>query len=246
MKEGDVVVGRLIPADQDAPEAVQPAVRAFHHPAPGFEPSFSFDGLGLLAPAADVSSEAKLVQRASHLVKVVAFIQAHTLGLVWTGRRSRHGQAVHRGPHQFHVMTVGPVHRQTQKNVAQKRGLNRSILSQRWHAISQKLEYKSRWYGRQFVRVPAQYTSQSGPVCGNVDAGNRPEQAQFHCITCGTKTNADVIGGENIRRRGVNAMAGVGNSANRPAPVNRRTRKGTKQRTRALQRPLLMFTKTRI
>ena len=49
-------------------------------------------------------------------VKVVAFIQAHTLGLVWTGRRSRHGQAVHRGPHQFHVMTVGPVHRQTHRN----------------------------------------------------------------------------------------------------------------------------------
>ena len=116
MKEGDVVVGRLIPADQDAPEAVQPAVRAFHHPTPGFEPSFSFDGLGLLAPAADVSGEAKLVQRASHLVKVVAFIQAHTLGLVWTGRRSRHGQAVHRGPHQFHVMTVRPVHRQTHRN----------------------------------------------------------------------------------------------------------------------------------
>ena len=67
-------------------------------------------------PAADVSGEAKLVQRASHLVKVVAFIQAHTLGLVWTGRRSRHGQAVHRGPHQFHVMTVRPVHRQTHRN----------------------------------------------------------------------------------------------------------------------------------
>ena len=41
---------------------------------------------------------------------------AHTLGLVWTGRRSRHGQAVHRGPHQFHVMTVGPVHRQAHRN----------------------------------------------------------------------------------------------------------------------------------
>ena len=41
------------------------------------------------------------------------------------------------------------------RNVAQKRGLNRSILSQCWAAISQKLEYKSRWYGRQFVRVPA-------------------------------------------------------------------------------------------
>ena len=34
----------------------------------------------------------------------------------------------------------------------------------------------------------------------------------------------------------------IGNQA---GPVNRRTRKGSKQRTRALQRPLLLFTKTR-
>ena len=132
------------------------------------------------------------------------------------------------------------------KNVAQKRGLNRSILSQRWHAISQKLDYKSGWYGRQFIRVPAQHTSQTCPACGKVDAGNRLTQAQFQCTRCGTNTNADVIGGENIRRRGVKAMAGAGNLASRPASVNRRTRKGSKQHTKALQRPLLLFTKTRI
>ena len=132
------------------------------------------------------------------------------------------------------------------KNVAQKRGLNRSILSQRWGAISQKLEYKSRWYGRQFVRVPAQHTSQTCPACGNVDAGNRTTQAQFKCAKCGTQANADVIGAENIRCRGVTVTAGAGNLANRPASVNHRTRKGSKQPTKALQRPLLLFTKTRI
>ena len=132
------------------------------------------------------------------------------------------------------------------KNVAQKRGLNRSILSQRWSAISQKLEYKSRWYGRQFIRVPAQHTSQTCPACGHIDAGNRHTQAQFHCLKCGTNANADVIGAENIRCRGVATMARVGNPAQRPASVNHRTRKGSKQRTKALQRPLLLFTKTRI
>ena len=131
------------------------------------------------------------------------------------------------------------------KNVAQKRGLNRSILSQRWGAISQKIEYKSRWYGRQFIRVPAPHTSQTCPACGNVDAGNRITQADFQCIRCGTKANADVIGAENIRCRGVETMARVGNLAHRPASVNHRTRKGNKQRTQALQRPLLLFTKTR-
>ena len=131
------------------------------------------------------------------------------------------------------------------RNVAQKRGLNRSILSQRWGAIGKKLEYKSCWYGRQFVRVPAQYTSQTCPACGNVDARNRLSQAHFECVRCGTKTNADVIGAENIRRRGVTTMARVGNPAHGLAPVNRRSPMGKKQRTRALQRPLLLFTKTR-
>ena len=103
---------------------------------------------------------------------------------------------------------------------------------------------KFRWYGRQFVRVPAQHTSQTCPACGNVDAGNSTTQAQFHCLKCGT--NADVIGAENIRCRGVETMARVGNLATRPASVDHRTRKGSKQRTKALQRPMLLFTKTQI
>ena len=45
---------------------------------------------------------------------------------------------------------------------------------------------------------------------------------------------------------GVATMARVGNLAHRPASVNHRTCKGSKQRTRAIQRPLLLFTKTRI
>ena len=44
---------------------------------------------------------------------------------------------------------------------------------------------------------------------------------------------------------GVATMARVGNLAHRPASVNHRTCKGSKQRNRALQRPLLLFTKTR-
>ena len=96
------------------------------------------------------------------------------------------------------------------------------------------------------MRVPAQHTSQTCPACGNVDAGNRTTQAQFHCLKCGTNANADVIGAENIRCRGVETMARVGNLATRPASVDHRTRKGSKQRTKALQRPMLLFTKTRI
>ena len=60
MKKGYVVGGGLVPADQNAPEAVHPTVSAFHHPAPGFVAGFLFDGLGLFTPAADVGREAEL------------------------------------------------------------------------------------------------------------------------------------------------------------------------------------------
>ena len=116
MQKGDVVGGRLVPTDQYPPEAVQPTVSAFHHPAAGFEASFLLDGLGLFAPAADVRREAELVQGAAHLTKVVALIQAHTLGGLRTGYGSRHWQTVHRGPHQLHVVAVGSVHCQSHRN----------------------------------------------------------------------------------------------------------------------------------
>ena len=131
------------------------------------------------------------------------------------------------------------------RNVAQKRGLNREILSQRWASITSKLEYKARWYSRQFVRAPAANTSRTCPSCGHVAAENRPDQATFQCMRCKTRANADVMAAENIRRLG-ESQAGAGNPAVAPAPVNRRTRKGHKQRIPAAQRPLLLFTQTRI
>ena len=76
MEKRDVVVWRLVPADQDAPETVEPTVRAFHHPAAGFEPGFPFDGLGLFAPATDMGGESEVVPGAAHLSEVVALIQA--------------------------------------------------------------------------------------------------------------------------------------------------------------------------
>ena len=82
MEEGDVIGGGLVPANQDAPKGVQPTVGAFHHPTPGLEACFFFDGLRLFATAA------KLLQSSPHLIEVItpvssngrALIQAQTLG----------------------------------------------------------------------------------------------------------------------------------------------------------------------
>ena len=108
--------------------------------------------------------------------------------------------------------------------VAQKRGLNRSILTQRWHSVRNQLAYKSKREGRAFVAVPARNTSRT-------------------CLTCGDSHHADVVAAENIRRQGI-ALAGAESPVSGPARTNRRTRKGTKQATGQL--PMLLFVATRL
>ena len=116
MKEGDVVGRGHVPTDQNAPEAVQPTTSVFHHPASGFEPSLLFDGLCLFTSTAYVGGEAEVVQGAAHLIEVVAFIQAQTLGMIWAGCRSGYRQAVQRRPYQLHVVAVGAIHCQPHWN----------------------------------------------------------------------------------------------------------------------------------
>ena len=106
---------------------------------------------------------------------------------------------------------------QPDKNVKQKSGLNRSILAQGWYGTRQKLEYKSDWYGQQFVPVPTHHTSQRCSERGHVDAGNRVSQAVFKCLSCGHETNADINSSENIRRQGLQIFARAGNPPGRTA-----------------------------
>ena len=89
------------------------------------------------------------------------------------------------------------------RNVAAKRGLNRSIQEQTWGLIRQQLAYKAEWAGREYVEVAPQYTSQTCSVCGVVDAGSRRTQADFRCVACGHRANADTNAARNILRAGL-------------------------------------------
>ena len=63
IKKGDVIVGGLVPVNQNAPKAVYPAVSTFHHPVSGFEVGLSFDGLGLFATASNVGGASRNEQQ---------------------------------------------------------------------------------------------------------------------------------------------------------------------------------------
>ncbi|MGC8530256.1 MAG: RNA-guided endonuclease InsQ/TnpB family protein, partial [Leptospirillia bacterium] len=88
------------------------------------------------------------------------------------------------------------------KNVRQKAGLNRSILSRGWGTFLTLLEYKLARNGGVLVRVPPQYTSQTCSTCGHVSPKNRKTQEAFVCMVCGHAENADVNAAKNIKRVG--------------------------------------------
>lgn len=89
------------------------------------------------------------------------------------------------------------------KQVAQKRGLNRSITQQSWGLFFEMLEYKVKARGGKFVKVDPRHTSQACNVCGHVSKENRLSQAKFVCTACGHSANADTNAAKNILDRGI-------------------------------------------
>ena len=88
------------------------------------------------------------------------------------------------------------------KKVAQKSGLNRSILDQGWSMFGSMLNYKQDWNGGMVLRVPPQHTSQTCPCCRYVSKENRKTQAEFVCVECGFSENADLVGAMNVLAKG--------------------------------------------
>lgn len=88
------------------------------------------------------------------------------------------------------------------RNVRQKSGLNRSILSQGWGTFLSLLEYKLARRGGRLVRVDPRNTSRTCAACGHVSPENRPDQATFRCVVCDHADHADVNAAKNILRAG--------------------------------------------
>ena len=95
------------------------------------------------------------------------------------------------------------------KNVAQKRGLNRSMIDLGIGSFFQMLEYKAEYFGREVVKVDPRCTSQTCNACGHRSGENRKTQSQFVCVKCGYTANADINAAQNIRGRAGLALGNV-------------------------------------
>ena len=95
------------------------------------------------------------------------------------------------------------------RNVSAKSGLNRNIIEQSWGIIAAQLQYKTQWYGREFVKVDSKYTSQMCSGCGVVASENRQDKL-YNCGICGLGMDADTNAAINILRRGLSSTgAGI-------------------------------------
>lgn len=102
--------------------------------------------------------------------------------------------------------------------VAQKSGLNRSILRQGWGMLGMQLEYKMGWRNSTLIKVSPAYTSQTCSQCGHVEAENRKNEA-FRCVSCGHSDHADINAAKNILKVGMDIFR---TSPSGGKPVKRR------------------------
>lgn len=93
------------------------------------------------------------------------------------------------------------------KNVAAKRGLNRSLLEQGHGETVRQLGYKLGWKGGELRQVNPAYTSQTCPCCGHIAAENRKQRSVFRCIQCEHTGHADTVAAQNILAAGLAAFA---------------------------------------
>ncbi|MBN6056878.1 transposase [Nonomuraea sp. RK-328] len=88
-------------------------------------------------------------------------------------------------------------------NVAQKSGLNRSILDAGWGVFLTILANKAESAGRELIAVEPRNTSRTCARCGYCVKENRVTQAEFRCRGCGHAAHADVNAAVNILRAGL-------------------------------------------
>ncbi|WP_433374517.1 RNA-guided endonuclease InsQ/TnpB family protein [Streptosporangium sp. CA-115845] len=89
------------------------------------------------------------------------------------------------------------------RNVAQKSGLNRSILDAGWGVFLTILSHKAESAGRELIAVNPAHTSRTCARCGHVAKENRLAQATFVCQRCAHAAHADVNAAINILRAGL-------------------------------------------
>jgi putative transposase len=86
-------------------------------------------------------------------------------------------------------------------NMLKNHKLAKSISDVSWYEFTRQLEYKSKWYGRNFERVPSQNTSKMCSNCGTLNKTLILDVREWVCTNCGSLHDRDINAAINILNR---------------------------------------------
>jgi len=119
MDHGNVVLGFLLPAHQDAPKSVRPTMRSLYDPPPGPETAAPPDQSRLFATTTNVRSEPVLTSQTANLIVIISFIKTQVLPSSRARTRLFHRNALKRFASQLEVVHIrardGQPHRQARR-----------------------------------------------------------------------------------------------------------------------------------
>ena len=95
------------------------------------------------------------------------------------------------------------------KNMVKNHHLAKSISDVSWYELTRQLEYKSKWNGREYVKIDTFYaSSQLCSVCGHKNADTKDLAVrEWICPNCGTKQDRDINAAKNILAEGLRQTA---------------------------------------
>ena len=97
------------------------------------------------------------------------------------------------------------------QGMASNHHLAKSISSAAFGEIVRQLEYKCKWYGRDFVKVGRWYpSSKTCHHCGYINRGLTLKDRVWICAGCGREIDRDFNASENIRDEGISILSGCG------------------------------------
>jgi transposase len=119
-------------------------------------------------PQASVSAGRNQLQSGAH--RLGDSLAAGFLRFLGKTRHPRRSQQRHCQQIIWQVAGKKKLSKRAARKVAQKSGMNRSILDASRFELRRQLEYKTQWQGGLLAPVPPQNTSRKCPECGHVSA----------------------------------------------------------------------------
>lgn len=93
------------------------------------------------------------------------------------------------------------------QGMVKNHSLARSISNQGWSEFVSMLEYKSKWYGREMVKIDRFYpSSKTCSECGSKNNNLTLNDREWICSSCGCVLDRDVNAAKNILREGIETL----------------------------------------